>query len=540
LRRYIPTLIGLAILLGISGVAVYLQSSGYEFSLATISVVGILAGLGGLAAAGALLAFILNVLAALAGDKSEAVVIGTKAEGPPKPGALPVPLTSDRSLTRFYLIIGLSVLGFLVVRSLTANVPPGYPLDRLPDFNYVLFTTPGDAIPGWPGFIPGPGQDVTAAMLFFGIVPGLLVGVVISGFVLAQALKRLDQSVKQMEKGAAADKPAAKAAPVPKGEALPVPLTTHRSLVSFYVILGLVVLGFLFVRAWAAGAPLAYPFDRPLDLSVELFTLPGERVEGLPDFIAGPGDPVRAWHALVLVVGVVIVGAIATGIGLARGAAQLDQQAKAAEKSAPAWPSQEWARIEPKIQQMVAKPPIPKRLSGMDQFIIALFLVIIGIVLFLVIPGLGLAVKTDQAVQATQIAALWTPTPLPGPTATLGPAPDVLFAALPAGDAAAGQAVTEAKGCVACHVNKPETGDLLGVPWLVSLSKDGKGVADHAQERWQGADYTGRATSAEGYLYESIRNPGVYLAAGYQPLMPALELTDQELADTIAYLLTLK
>jgi cytochrome c2 len=543
LRRYIPTLLGLAVLLGISGVAVFLQSTGAQPDPMLVSIGAILAGLAALVVVSAVLGIVINLVAALASAKDDPVARARAKPEAPAKGSADVPLSDDRSLTIFYVVIGVAVLGFLVVRALAARVPPGYPLDRLPDFSTVLFTTPGEAIPGWPGFVPGPGQDVTAAMLFFGIIPALVVGTLVTGVVMAQVFKILDKQVKAAEKASAPEKPAGKTGPAARpaeGSTLPVPLMTDRSVAIFFIVIGVAVLAFLLARSFAAGVPLAYPFDRPLNLSSELFTLPGDAPEGFPEFLPGPGLPLRVWHALVLVAGAAVVGVIAVGVGMARGTARLHDQAKLAEKASPAWPSREVAEWEPKLREMIAHPPLPRRLSGMDQFIILIFVVIIGLVLAWVIPGMGQAFNTDAAVQATQIASLWTPTPTAGPTPTLGPAPDVLFAQLPAGDPAAGKTVTEVKGCVACHVNKVEGAELIGAPWLASLSKDGKGVSEHAQERWSSAGYTGRAISAESYLYESIRNSSVFLVPGYQNLMPTLELTDQELADVIAYLLTLR
>jgi cytochrome c2 len=60
----------------------------------------------------------------------------------------------------------------------------------------------------------------------------------------------------------------------------------------------------------------------------------------------------------------------------------------------------------------------------------------------------------------------------------------------------------------------------------------------------QQADYQGQAESVEQYLQESISAPNVYLAPGFAPdvMRPtfAAELSPQEIADLVAFLLTLK
>jgi cytochrome c2 len=103
--------------------------------------------------------------------------------------------------------------------------------------------------------------------------------------------------------------------------------------------------------------------------------------------------------------------------------------------------------------------------------------------------------------------------------------------------------VAQARGCVACHVGASGA-NLVGPSWVVVSSRDGLGIADHAASRYTEAGYTGAATSADGYLYESIVNPNVYVVEGYAAgIMPGTygtDLSPQELADLIAYLATLR
>jgi mono/diheme cytochrome c family protein len=107
---------------------------------------------------------------------------------------------------------------------------------------------------------------------------------------------------------------------------------------------------------------------------------------------------------------------------------------------------------------------------------------------------------------------------------------------LPTGDAVNGEALANSKGCVACHVTTT-----TGPAWAASTGVPG--IGDRAATRFSEPDYTGKATSAEQYLLESIVNPTAFVVSGFQPLMPAnfgQTLTAQEVADLIAYMSTIK
>lgn len=124
------------------------------------------------------------------------------------------------------------------------------------------------------------------------------------------------------------------------------------------------------------------------------------------------------------------------------------------------------------------------------------------------------------------------PTPPAGPTVGTD-----ITKTLPAGDAASGEALATSLGCTACHVLAP-----TGPAWP---AKDGQpGIGTRAAERLQDPAYTGEAANPEQYLFEAIVDPNIYLVSGYAAnLMPqvyANQLTDQDMADLIAYLLTLK
>jgi len=108
---------------------------------------------------------------------------------------------------------------------------------------------------------------------------------------------------------------------------------------------------------------------------------------------------------------------------------------------------------------------------------------------------------------------------------------------LPAGDAAKGQALGTSQGCVGCHV----AGN-TGPAWLATA--DQPGIGARAATRTSQDGYSGKATTPEQYLLESIVDPAAYKVPGFDVVqMPATygqALTAQDAADLIAYLLTLK
>ncbi len=101
---------------------------------------------------------------------------------------------------------------------------------------------------------------------------------------------------------------------------------------------------------------------------------------------------------------------------------------------------------------------------------------------------------------------------------------DKVTALLQTADASRGAALVEQFGCTACHregaVNK------------IAPAYDG--IAERAATRRP-------PLTAAAYIYESIVNPLAYVVEGYNPAMPqnfAQQLSDQQLGDIIAYLLT--
>lgn len=99
------------------------------------------------------------------------------------------------------------------------------------------------------------------------------------------------------------------------------------------------------------------------------------------------------------------------------------------------------------------------------------------------------------------------------------------------GDTARGEAifrngVGDAPACVGCHALTPST-------W--SLAPVMEGISERAVERVEGL-------SAGVYLEQSILDPSAYLVPGFRNIMfpqYAEHLSEQDLADLIAYLMTL-
>lgn len=109
---------------------------------------------------------------------------------------------------------------------------------------------------------------------------------------------------------------------------------------------------------------------------------------------------------------------------------------------------------------------------------------------------------------------------------------------LPAGDPQAGQALSAGSlGCAGCHELAA-----VGPPW--APAGEVAGIGERADTRFTQEGYPGQATSAEQYLIESVVLPNVYIVAGYEAnVMPAnygQRLTAQQLADLVAYMLSLR
>lgn len=89
-------------------------------------------------------------------------------------------------------------------------------------------------------------------------------------------------------------------------------------------------------------------------------------------------------------------------------------------------------------------------------------------------------------------------------------------------------------GCATCH--SLEKGKTLVGPSMA-------GIATAAEKTIKEADYKGTAKTAADYLRESIVNPDAYVAKGFTKGIMVKDfgkLPEQEIADLVAYLITLK
>lgn len=108
--------------------------------------------------------------------------------------------------------------------------------------------------------------------------------------------------------------------------------------------------------------------------------------------------------------------------------------------------------------------------------------------------------------------------------------PDEVVSLMP-GDAARGESLTVPQNCIGCHVTDNSLVDVAPT-WLE--------IADTAVGRAQQLGLDGPAH----YLYTSINNPNDYIVDGYNSeVMPQTytdDLSDQDFADLLTYLLTLR
>ncbi len=98
------------------------------------------------------------------------------------------------------------------------------------------------------------------------------------------------------------------------------------------------------------------------------------------------------------------------------------------------------------------------------------------------------------------------------------PAPEVELSAA----AAEGEAVAQDNGCVACH--STDGGTSTGPTWA--------GLAGSEVELESGET----VTADRDYLERAITDPRADLHAGYAPIMPSYDLSDDELDALIAYI----
>jgi cytochrome c2 len=388
-------------------------------------------------------------------------------------------------------------------------------------------------------YVPTLSSDPATAQLqalIFVIILGVVIsGTIGTGVILAITFMRLTKLLSTHAGAMAAGEGGGRAtgpkAPAKSGD-MSIPLSSDRSTAIFWIVLVLVVVGFQAVRLW--GQPVGY-LPGLADLArIEVFRLPGTHIEGLPSFIAGPGDPVTALHLLIGVLLNVLIATLVTGFILARGFGRLADTVRDADK----FKATPVDRLIPEVEGRINKlrSPGPRMFrprnpidDAMTVVNVLLLLVIGGLVAFYVVPSYSGVAAVDNAIEATRVAALVTATPQsadPDP-GTGGSEVETLlaqFGALPAGQASAGEQVFSSAGCVACH--SLDEGVVLVGPSL-------HGIGTRAGT--QRPDYP-----PEAYLYQSIVNPNAFVVEGFQPsIMPqtfADVLSEQQLADVIAFL----
>jgi cytochrome c2 len=386
-------------------------------------------------------------------------------------------------------------------------------------------------------YVPTLSADpATAALegwIFFLGMGALISGVIVTGIILAITFYRLTKMMAAHPAVAVTRSAAPKSNTNDQG--LPIPFSSTRSVAIFWIVVVLLVVGFQALRYLSqpiSVAPFGYVPSLSDLLNITVLRLPGQHIAGLPSWIAGPGDDLKAIHLFIAALGMAVVGVAVVGFGLAQGFARLDTTVREANKYKGTLPDRLLPVVEQRIEALRA--PRPKRLPGnpIDGFLVAvnvlLFLVIASIIVFYVIPSYSGVAAVDNAIAATQIAGQQPPPPTPG-AGEPSPAEinQTAFDALPAGNADAGQTVFQGSGgCSACH-------SLVADQVLVGPSQHG--IAERAPTRKPGY-------SAQAYLYESITNPNAYIVEGFAPnLMPQNfkeTLQPQQLADVIAFLLT--
>jgi cytoskeletal protein RodZ len=140
-------------------------------------------------------------------------------------------------------------------------------------------------------------------------------------------------------------------------------------------------------------------------------------------------------------------------------------------------------------------------------------------------PTLSIPTAT---VTATVAAPAVTPEAEAGDSALFVGMPAEVLALMPAADAANGQSQTVSNGCTACHSLEKDV-RLVGPSWYSVGATAAKRVAG------EGAGL---------YLYTSIVEPNAYVNEGYisglMPLTYKEVFSNEQMADVIAYLLTMQ
>jgi cytochrome c551/c552 len=154
-----------------------------------------------------------------------------------------------------------------------------------------------------------------------------------------------------------------------------------------------------------------------------------------------------------------------------------------------------WASLRPRLGTAIA----PRRRAPFRQTLLAPLL---GVTLLLAGCGGGGTVS-------------------PTAETVIGTVPTSTKAAVPAGDASAGAKLFKDNGCGGCHKFAPAGTNKTTGPDLDKL-------ADFAKKANQGSE--------KQFAFDSIKNPGGYVESGYENIMPNLGLSDEQVADLVAYL----
>ena len=107
----------------------------------------------------------------------------------------------------------------------------------------------------------------------------------------------------------------------------------------------------------------------------------------------------------------------------------------------------------------------------------------------------------------------------------LAPPAAAAVAAAPGDRVANGKALAQSKGCVACHTVDGSAG--VGPTW--------KGLFGKTETMADGST----AKVDEAYIHDFIRNPSARVVKGFQPIMPKLDVSDEEMAALTAYIASL-
>jgi len=148
------------------------------------------------------------------------------------------------------------------------------------------------------------------------------------------------------------------------------------------------------------------------------------------------------------------------------------------------------------------------------------------------IPTATVTATVSATVTATVTATVPAPEATPeadaGDSALYAGMPAEILDLMPAADAANGQALSVSNGCIACHSLEKDV-RVVGPSWYSVGATAGERVAGE---------------SAGLYLYTSIVEPNAYVNEGYvaglMPLTYKDILSNEQMADVIAYLLSLQ